>query len=98
MLDRIMSSKIIEYLIEKGGFSKEQLSESMDISVKKINDILNHQASLNRKQLDQFIKEHHIKMWDFIEEIIPSENIPENIKKKLEICKILSKKAKEEKE
>ena len=97
MLNKAMSIKILEYFIKKEGFSKEILSQSMGISVEEINSILNNKSSLNRDQLDKFVKENHIKMWEFIEEIIPPQHIPEAVKKKLEICKMLAKILKEEK-
>lgn len=92
MLSKKISIDIISFLIKKKNLSLIQISELMDLPVSEIKKISNpyYKSILDQKHINCFLEKNDIKYWELIYEAVPPEHLTEEIRKKIELCKIVS--------
>lgn len=81
---------ILHFLLEKKGYSEEELSKSMGIPIEDLKKILKKKSGLDQKHLYNFSKSENYKIWEIMLGAIPPYHLSKKAKDKLELCKILS--------
>jgi len=85
-----ISIDILQFLLGKKGYSKEELALAMDISVKDLNKILKKKILLEQKHICNFSKKENYKIWKLMLDAIPPHHLSKRTLEKLELCRILS--------
>lgn len=74
------------------------MAYKMGISVSSMKKIINGQENFSPNNLDFYLNNNHLHLWEFILQAVPLNHLPEKIQKKVDICKNLSEKIEKNKE
>ena len=86
-----ISTDIIKYLQRKKGFSVNDIAKLMSTSPAHIHEIINKKTHLNSNDVKSYLKAQNIRFWELASEAIPMNHLPSQTKKKILVCKELTK-------
>jgi hypothetical protein len=85
-----ISIDIIHYLQSNKGLSIDDVAKATGTTSQHIQEILNEKSFFKEKQIDFYMKQIDIPLWEFLYEAVPMEHLPKKIKNKIKLCKEIS--------
>ena len=87
---KIISIDIVKYLQEQKGQSIDDIAKYMSTSSTHIQKIINKEAHLTSENLNYYLKNQNIKLWEFVLKAVPINHLTPKSREKILICKKLS--------
>ena len=96
-VSREVSGDIVKYLQNKKGQSISDIAKSMDTSPSHIQNVINKKENLRSNDINAYLKNNNIHLWQFAIKAIKIEHLSPKAKKKVLLCKELSEHIKKKK-
>ena len=87
---KIISLDIIQYLKGQKGMSVKEIAEAMSTTPNHIQEIINKKTKLTLENLNKYLKNKDIKLWELALEAVPQNHLSPQTRKKIQICKELN--------
>jgi predicted transcriptional regulator len=99
MFSKKISMDILFFFIKNKNLSIEELSKILEIPTSEIKKISNpyYKSVLSKENVQHFLDKTNMKQWELIYQAIPPKHLTEEIRKKIELCKIVSDRKKRKK-